>query len=161
MSTMQPAPRANATGDGHGFRHARRNPEGCRKIARLYTKLAWMLVATACLDTSSIAAAADAALPTQITTPGTQALAAIGLGVLVLHILRRRRHDTIQKPKDQPEFDDEAEWQRRIALWEERIGGDAGTTSSHSKNAVSQSGSSSTARQGCMDDALDKHNPRA
>ena len=72
--------------------------------------------------------------PTWLSAPATSMLAVTGIGGLAAHLFRRRRGDR-QRPRptsqrasqadDQAADDSETDdWRRRLAMWEQRLGGD-------------------------------------
>jgi hypothetical protein len=86
--------------------------------------LACVLLQAPCGADEAAPAQTSRPIVIQISAPATQALAAIGLGILAVHLLRRRQDGERRPPAARPSGQDEAEWQRRLALWEERLGGD-------------------------------------
>lgn len=58
--------------------------------------------------------------PSWISAPATSMLAMAGIAGLALHLFRRRRADKERPPSPRPDDD----WDQRIAMWEQRLGGD-------------------------------------
>jgi hypothetical protein len=58
--------------------------------------------------------------PMWISAPATSVLAVAGIAGLAAHLFRRRRQDKPRPTSQRPDED----WDRRIAMWEERLRGD-------------------------------------
>jgi hypothetical protein len=81
--------------------------------------------------------------PSVLAVPATSALALAGAAGLGFHLFRRRRAD--EKRRDLPTQD--ADWERRIAIWERRLRSDGdGVRSSRSSGEDSTSAQASSDR---------------